>query len=93
MEKPIALSGRHTWGNSNGPGDVQTHFGPSMCEPVHNLTLEEIIRDVVVPCGKPIFTGLRCGHCTPNLTLPLGVKCRMNADECTLTVLESAVKE
>ena len=61
--------------------------------PEFGLTLEEIIRDVVVPCGKPIFTGLRCGHCTPNLTLPLGVKCRMNADECTLTVLESAVKE
>ena len=59
--------------------------------PEFGLTLEEIIREVVAPCGKPIFTGLRCGHCTPKLTLPLGVKCRMDADACTLTVLESAV--
>lgn len=61
--------------------------------PEFGLTLEEIIRDVVAPCGKPVFTGLRCGHCTPKLTLPFGVKCRMDADECTLTVLESAVTE
>ena len=61
--------------------------------PEFGLTLEEIIRDVVAPCGKPVFTGLRCGHCTPKLTLPLGVKCSMDADECTLTVLESAVTE
>lgn len=59
--------------------------------PEFGLSLEEIIRDVVAPCGKPIFTGLRCGHCSPKLTLPFGVKCRMDADNCTLTVLESAV--
>jgi muramoyltetrapeptide carboxypeptidase len=61
--------------------------------PEFGLSLEAIIRDVVAPCGKPVFTGLRCGHCTPKLTLPFGVKCRMDADECTLTVLESAVTE
>lgn len=61
--------------------------------PDFGLTLEEIIRDVVAPCGKPIMTGLRCGHCSPKLTLPLGVRCRMDADTCTLTVLESAVVE
>lgn len=59
--------------------------------PDYGLTLEEIIRDVVAPCGKPIFTGLRCGHCTPKLTLPFGVRCRLDADACTLTVLEGAV--
>ena len=61
--------------------------------PEFGLSLDEIIRDVVAPCGKPIFTGLRCGHCTPKLTLPFGVKCRMDADQCILTVLESAVTE
>ena len=61
--------------------------------PQFGLSLEEIIRDVVAPCGKPVFTGLRCGHCTPKLTLPFGVKCRMDAEKCTLTVLESAVRE
>lgn len=61
--------------------------------PEFGLTLDEIIRDIVMPCGKPVFTGLRCGHCTPTLTLPLGVRCRMDADQRTLTVLESAVTE
>lgn len=61
--------------------------------PEFGCSLEEIINDVVRPCGKPIFTGLRCGHCTPKLTLPLGVRCRLDADACTLTVLESAVTE
>lgn len=61
--------------------------------PEFGLTLEEIIRDVVAPCGKPVFTGLRCGHCSPKLTLPFGVNCHMDADTCTLTVLESAVEE
>lgn len=59
----------------------------------YGLSLEEVIRDVVAPCGKPIFTGLRCGHCTPKLTLPLGAKCTMDADKCSLTVLEGAVSE
>lgn len=61
--------------------------------PAFGLSLEEVIRDVVVPCGKPIFAGLRCGHCTPKLTLPLGAECAMDADKCTLTVLEGAVSE
>lgn len=61
--------------------------------PEFGLTLEEIIRDVVAPCGKPVFTGLRCGHCSPKLTLPFGVRARLDADQCTLTVLESAVMD
>jgi len=59
--------------------------------PDFGFTLREVIEDVVVPCGKPIFMGLQSGHCTPKLTLPLGAMCRMNADECRLTVTECAV--
>ncbi len=57
------------------------------------LTLDEIIRDVVVPSGKPVMGGLRCGHCHPNLTLPFGVRCRLDTDAQTLDALESAVRE
>ena len=59
--------------------------------PDYGFTLEEIVRDVVAPCGKPVFSGLQSGHCTPKITLPFGVKCRMDAEKCTLTALESAV--
>lgn len=56
------------------------------------LTLDQVIRDVAAPCGKPIFTGLQAGHVTPKITLPFGVRCRMDANHCSLEVLESAVK-
>lgn len=61
--------------------------------PAFGLSLEEVIRDTVAPCGKPVFTGLQVGHCTPKLSLPHGVRCRMDAGACTLTVLEAAVTE
>ena len=56
--------------------------------PEFGLSIEQIIRDIVVPCGKPVLTGLQAGHCTPKLTLPLGARCRLDADARTLTVLE-----
>lgn len=60
--------------------------------PGYSFSLEEIVKDVIVPSGKPIFSGLQSGHCTPKITLPFGVRCRMDADACTLTALESAVR-
>ncbi len=59
--------------------------------PGYSFSLEEIVRDVVAPCAKPVFSGLQSGHCTPKLTLPLGVRCRMDASACELTALEAAV--
>lgn len=59
--------------------------------PDFGFALDEIIRDVVLPAGKPVFSGLQSGHCTPKMTLPLGARCRMDAQRCTLTVLEPAV--
>lgn len=59
----------------------------------YGFTIEEIIRDVAAPCGKPIFTGFQAGHCNPKITLPYGALCRMDADSCTLEVLEAAVTE
>lgn len=61
--------------------------------PDYGFTLEQIVRDVVAPCGKPVFSGLRAGHCTPKLTLPLGARCRMDAQTCRLEALEAAVCE
>jgi len=60
--------------------------------PGFGFTLEELVHDIIAPCGKPIFMGLQAGHCTPKITLPLGVRCRLDADNCTLTALESAVQ-
>ena len=60
--------------------------------PEFGLTLAEVIRDVAAPCLKPMFTGLQAGHVSPKLTLPFGVKVKMDADACSLTVVENAVE-
>ena len=60
--------------------------------PGYSFSLEEIVKDVIVPSGKPVFSGLQSGHCTPKITLPFGIRCRMDADACTLTALEAAVR-
>lgn len=59
--------------------------------PDFGLSIEQIIQDIVAPCGKPIFSGLQAGHCMPSLTLPLGIHCRMDADTGTIAMLESPV--
>lgn len=51
------------------------------------LTLSDIVRDVVAPCGKPVTANWQIGHCTPKITVALGVKYRMDADAGTLTRL------
>ena len=53
--------------------------------PDFGLTLAEIVRDVVLPCGKPVLTGLPAGHCSPTLTLPLGIPCRVDTQQGTLS--------
>lgn len=73
-------------------GVVLGHFTDCPIEfPEFGLSIEQIVRDVVAPCGKPIFSGFQAGHALPNLTLPLGVQCRMDADQGTLEILESPV--
>ena len=55
------------------------------------LSLEQIISDIVLPSGKPVLWGLRAGHCSPKLTLPLGALVQLDAAAGTLRLLEDAV--
>jgi muramoyltetrapeptide carboxypeptidase len=57
--------------------------------PDFGLTLEQIIGDIIAPSGKPVLAGLRAGHCEPKISLPLGVKYRLDADNKKLIALES----
>lgn len=62
------------------------------CEPEYpdyGFTLAQVLADIMIPCGKPAITGLPCGHRSPTLTLPLGVRCRLDADAGMLTILDS----
>lgn len=51
-----------------------------------NYGAEELLRDFFADYEKPVLAGLKCGHCRPLVTLPMGARCRLDADTSTLTV-------
>lgn len=52
-------------------------------EPKTGLQLLQVFEELIAPAGKPTIMGVRCGHCTPTLSLPMGRAFRMDADECS----------
>ncbi len=62
-------------------------------EPEPPLTVRQILDDLVVPLGKPAIYGLACGHGDHHLTLPLGVRARLDATRGVLSVEDAAVTE
>lgn len=53
-----------------------------------SLTLEEILEDIIKPLNKPTIFNLRSGHCEPMITIPFGVKARLDAGRKELILLE-----
>ena len=49
----------------------------------------EIVRDRIAPLGKPAVIDFPFGHCKNMLSLPLGIRARLDADAGSLTYLES----
>lgn len=68
-------------------GECRLRAEPS--EPA--LTVREILEDLIAPLGKPAIYGLACGHGTYHLTLPLGVRARLDATQGVLSIEEGAV--
>ncbi|HHW57415.1 MAG TPA: LD-carboxypeptidase [Clostridia bacterium] len=64
---------------------------PKSPEPYDSLTLEQVIEDIIKPLNKPTLFNLKAGHCEPKVTLPFGVKARLDADKGKLTLLERPV--
>lgn len=62
------------------------------CKHPETLTLENIFNDHIKPMGKPTIYNLKTGHCNPMITLPFGVRARLDADNKELAILESAVR-
>ncbi|MEA4898489.1 MAG: LD-carboxypeptidase [Christensenellaceae bacterium] len=53
------------------------------------LSFEEIVRDVVLPSGKPTLSNLMIGHVPDKLTVALGARYRLDAARGALTLLEA----
>lgn len=56
-----------------------------------SLTLDQVIDDYFGKLKVPILTNVACGHGRQNLTIPLGVKAKVDADKKVIEILESAV--
>ncbi len=54
-------------------------------------SLGEVLDYYLKDLNKPVFYGLLIGHTSEQLTIPLGVMARLDADNCNLELLESAV--
>lgn len=57
-----------------------------------SLSLMKVIKHHIKNANKPTIFNLKSGHCEPMVTLPLGIKVRLDATERALTILESSVE-
>lgn len=56
-----------------------------------SLTVKQVLEDILKPLGIPAYYGLKVGHTAVNLTLPIGVHVKMNAEKRWLEIKESGV--
>ena len=56
------------------------------------LHLEDVIRDIIVPAGKPVLANMSIGHTPSKITVPLGVRCAVDAEAGTLVMTEAALQ-
>jgi muramoyltetrapeptide carboxypeptidase len=73
------------WGECESCGP---RFG---AERGYRYSLSEVIENLLKPLGLPVLSGMTIGHTTDMLTLPLGVRATLDADQGTLNILESSV--
>ena len=56
------------------------------------LSLEEVLLDVTEGCRFPILADVDCGHTDPMLTLPIGVRARLDSKEDLFALVEAATR-
>ncbi|MFC3803188.1 LD-carboxypeptidase [Cohnella sp. GCM10012308] len=61
------------------------------CPDAYGRTYADLIRDVLVPLGKPLIAGFASGHDVYKAAVPIGAEARLDAGAGTLTLLEPAV--
>ncbi len=53
-----------------------------------SLSIEQVINEIIVPNNKPTISNIKCGHCLPTLTLPLGVEVKIDGENGIFQILE-----
>lgn len=57
----------------------------------NTLDLEEVFEDMFMGLNKPVLCGYKIGHCSPQITIPIGVKALVDSAQKELILLEKAV--
>lgn len=57
----------------------------------HGFDIVDVFKTIVAPFGKPTIYNLQAGHCETKLTLPFGVKAKLDATNRSLIIEESVV--
>lgn len=58
---------------------------------VDSTGLERLLKQTFEPLCIPVLSGWRCGHCDPNLTLPMGARVRLDAGEQRVVLEQDVV--
>lgn len=58
----------------------------------YRQTVDDVIRERLLPLGVPLVTGLPFGHLALNATLPVGAEVELDADRGQLRLLRPAVR-
>jgi muramoyltetrapeptide carboxypeptidase len=61
------------------------------CEGNGSRGIREVLHDLFRDVPYPVVTGMRAGHGPENLTLPFGVRMRLDGDSTSLAMLEAPV--
>jgi len=57
-----------------------------------SLTMEEVMDHYIKPLHIPAFSGAMFGHIDDNITVPNGLKAKINATNGSIELLENPVK-
>lgn len=69
-------------------GIILGNFNNCVPDDDGEFTIEELIDDLIKPLKIPTISNLQAGHCEPVITLPFGVKTRLDARKGEITILE-----
>ncbi len=64
---------------------------PNQSGITNSFSLMEVLGERLYPLGIPVIYGMSFGHIINKLTLPFGINAKLDVDNQTLTLLESAV--
>jgi muramoyltetrapeptide carboxypeptidase len=67
-----------------------TECDPSSSSFEINLSMSEVLDDLLGNLGRPVLAGLVFGHTKEKATIPLGVEAELDADARTFTLVEAA---